>query len=71
MKIGDIVTWKAAGKEAQFCVVGFYTEQHTEQRVAIVARLDPNLVVQVSVQELAPVTFEDMIALTANSCLMH
>lgn len=71
MKIGDIVTRRVAGKEAQFCVIGFYTDQQTDQKVAIVAMLDPNLVVQVSVQELAPVTFKDLLALTANSCFMH
>ncbi len=71
MKIGDIVTRKVAGDEAQFCIIGFYTDQQTGQKVAIVALLDPNLVVQVSVQELAPVSIKDMIALTANSTFMH
>ncbi len=71
MKIGDIVTRKVAGEEAQFCVIGFCTDQQTGQRLAIVAMLDPNLVVQVSVRELAPVTFKDLIALTANSSFMH
>jgi len=71
MKIGDIVTRRVAGEDAQFCVIGFYTDQQTDQRVAIVAMLDPNLVVQVAVRELAPVTFKDLLALTANSCFMH
>lgn len=71
MKIGDIVTRKVNGEEAQFCIIGFYTDQQTGEKVAIVALLDPNLVAEVSVQELAPVTLKDLIALTANSSFLH
>ncbi len=71
MKIGDIVTRKDDGKEAQFCIIGFYTDQTTGEKVAIVAMLDPNSVAEVSVQELSPVTLKDLIALTASSCFMH
>lgn len=71
MKIGDIVTRKVAGEEARFCIIGFYTDQNTGDRVAIVAMLDPHSVVEVSVQELVPVTLKDLIALTTSSCFLH
>lgn len=71
MKIGDIVTRKVGDEEASFCIIGFYTNQHTGGKVAILAMLDPHSVVEVSVQELAPVTLKDLIALTTSSCFMH
>lgn len=71
MKIGDIVTRRFAGEEAQFCIIGFYTDQSSGERVAIVAMLDPHSVREVAVQELAPVAFKDLIALTANSSYVH
>lgn len=71
MKIGDIVTRRVAGDVARYCVVGFYTDQQTDDRVAIVAPLDPQLVVEVPIRDLAPVSFSDLIALTAGSCLWH
>lgn len=71
MKIGDIVTKKVGNEEASFCIIGFYTDQHTGEKVAILAMLDPNSVVEVAVQELAPVTLKDLIALTTSSCFMH
>jgi len=71
MRIGDIVTRKAAGGEARFCIIGFYTDQQTGEKVAIVAMLDPNSVSEVSIQELAPVSIKDLIALTANSSFLH
>ncbi|HBX22265.1 MAG TPA: hypothetical protein DEF34_01320 [Desulfotomaculum sp.] len=71
MKIGDIVTRKIDRAEASFCIIGFYTAQHTGEKVAILAMLDPNSVVEVSVQELAPVKLKEIIALTTSTCFMH
>ncbi|MEW5953004.1 MAG: hypothetical protein AB1815_04500 [Bacillota bacterium] len=66
MKIGDIVTRRIFGEEMQFCILGFYTDQETGERVAILALLDPTLIVEASVQELAPVSVKELIALTSN-----
>ncbi|MBO8137314.1 MAG: hypothetical protein H0Z40_04160 [Desulfotomaculum sp.] len=70
MKIGDIVTKKVYGENMQFCVLGFYTNQSNGERVAILALLDPNLIVEASVQELCPVSARDLFALTA-STMVH
>ncbi|MTI79989.1 MAG: hypothetical protein FH758_03735 [Firmicutes bacterium] len=70
MKIGDIVTKKVYGESMQFCVLGFYTNQGTDERVAILALLDPNLIVEAAVQDLCPVTARDLFALTA-STMVH
>lgn len=64
MKIGDIVTRKIYGEDMQFCIIGFYTNQGTGGRVAIMALLDPSLIVEASVQELAPISARHLFALT-------
>lgn len=64
MKIGDIVTRKVYGEDMQFCIMGFYTNQSTGKKVAILATLDPSLIVEASVQELAPISPRNLFALT-------
>jgi len=64
MKIGDIVTRKVYGEDMQFCILGFYTNQETGERVAILALLDPSLIMEAAVQELAPVSARHLFALT-------
>jgi len=49
----------------QFCIIGFYTNQATGERVAILAILDPSLIVEASVQDLAPISARHLFALTA------
>ncbi len=65
MKIGDIVTRKIYGEEMQFCIIGFYTNQETGERVAILALLDPSLIVEASVRDLAPISARNLLALAA------
>ncbi|MCG9968505.1 hypothetical protein L9W92_10620 [Pelotomaculum terephthalicicum JT] len=65
MRIGDIVTRKIYGEDMQFCIIGFYTNQTTGERVAILAILDPSLIVEASVQDLAPISARHLFALTA------
>ncbi|MDD4169052.1 MAG: sporulation peptidase YabG [Desulfotomaculaceae bacterium] len=64
MKIGDIVTRKVYGEDTQFCIIGFYTNQVTGERVAILALLDPSLIIESSVQDLAPISAHHLFALT-------
>ena len=64
MKIGDIVTRKIYGEDMQFCIIGFYTNQDTGDRVAILALLDPTLIVEASVEDLAPISARHLFALT-------
>ncbi len=64
MKIGDIVMRKVCGEDMQFCIIGFYTKQVSGERVAILALLDPGQIVEVSVDELAPVSLRHLFALT-------
>ncbi|MEW6424240.1 MAG: sporulation peptidase YabG [Bacillota bacterium] len=66
MKIGDIVTRRIYGEDVQFCILGFYTKQSTGERVAILAMLDPCLIMEASVEELAPVSLRHLFALTTN-----
>ena len=66
MKIGDIVMKKLYGEDMQFCVLGFYTSQDSGERVAILALLDPNLIVESSVKDLSPVTARKLFALTTD-----
>lgn len=66
MKIGDIVMKKLYGEDMQFCVLGFYTNQDSGERVAILALLDPNLIVESSVKDLSPVTARKLFALTTD-----
>lgn len=66
MKIGDIVTRKVYGEDMQFCILGFYTNQATGERVAIMALLDPTLIVEAPMEELAPVSVRHLFALTTN-----
>lgn len=66
MKIGDIVTRRIYGEDAQFCILGFYTKQTTGERIAILAMLDPSLIVEAAVDELAPVSLRNLFALTTN-----
>jgi hypothetical protein len=47
----------------QFCIIGFYTNQDNGERVAILALLDPNLIIEASVQDLAPISAKSFIAL--------
>jgi len=65
MKIGDIVTRKVYGEDMQFCIIGFYTNQATGERVAILALLDPSLIVEAAVQDLAPISARHLFALTS------
>jgi len=67
MKIGDIVTRKIYGGDMQFCIIGFYTNQATGERVAILAILDPSLIVEASVEDLAPISARHLFALTTSS----
>lgn len=67
MKIGDIVTRKVYGEDMQFCILGFYTNQETGERVAILALLDPSLIMEAAVQELAPVSARHLFALTTTT----
>lgn len=64
MKIGDIVTRKIYGEDMQFCIIGFYTNQATGDRVAIMALLDPSIIVEASVEDLAPISARHLFALT-------
>jgi len=64
MKIGDIVTRKVYGEDMQFCIIGFYTNQDTGDRVAILALLDPTLIVEASVEDLAPISARRLFSLT-------
>ncbi|OPX86587.1 MAG: hypothetical protein A4E53_03021 [Pelotomaculum sp. PtaB.Bin104] len=64
MKIGDIVTRKIYGEDTQFCIIGFYTNQATGERVAILAIIDPSLIVESLVQELSPISAHNLFALT-------
>jgi hypothetical protein len=64
MKIGDIVTRKIYGEDMQFCIIGFYTNQDTGERVAILALLDPSLIVEASVRELDLISARNLFALT-------
>ncbi len=66
MKVGDIVTKKVYGDDMKFCVLGFYTNQNTGERVAILALLDPNLIVEAPIKELSPVSAQKLFALTTN-----
>jgi len=70
MKIGDIVTRRVCGEESQFCIIGLYTDQSTGERVAILAMLDPSIIVEASIQELAPVTLKHLFAMT-NHFFLH
>lgn len=70
MKIGDIVTRRVCGEDAQFCVIGMYTNLSTGERVAILALLDPTRIVEASVQELAPVSIKDLFSMT-NNVFLH
>lgn len=70
MKIGDIVSRKIYGEDMQFCIIGFYTNQDNGERVAILALLDPNLIIEASVQDLAPISAKDFIAL-ATTAYVH
>ncbi|MCL2336035.1 MAG: hypothetical protein FWC60_01305, partial [Firmicutes bacterium] len=65
------VTRKIDGTEASFCIIGFYTEQQSREKMAILAMLDPNSVLEVPMEELAPVKFKKIIALTTNISFMH
>lgn len=65
MKIGDIVTRKVYGEDMQFCIISFYTDQVTGERVAVLAILDPGLIVEASVQDLAPISARHLFALAA------
>ncbi len=71
MKIGDIVTRKVYGEDMQFCILGFYTNQETGERVAILALLDPTLIVEAAVQELSPVSARNLFALTNTGTHLH
>jgi hypothetical protein len=71
MKIGDIVTRKVYGEDMQVCILGFYTNQETGERVAILALLDPTLIVEAAVQELAPVSARNLFALTNTGMHLH
>ena len=65
MKIRDIVTRKVYGEDMQFCIIGFYTNQATGEGVAILALLDPSLIVEAAVQDLAPTSARHLFALTS------
>ncbi len=71
MKIGDIVTRRVYGEDMQFCILGFYTDQDTGERVAILALLDPSLITEAEVQELAPITARHLFALTTADTRLH
>lgn len=66
MRIGDIVTRKFNGEDMQFCIIGFYDSQDREERVAILALLDPHYIIEASVQELAYVSARRLFALTTS-----
>lgn len=55
----------------QFCILGFYTRQETGERVAILALLDPSLIMEAAVQELAPVSARHLFALTTTNTQLH
>lgn len=66
MRIGDIVTRRVFGSDVQFCILGFYTKQDSGERVAILAMLDPSLVIEARVEELSPASLRNIFALTTN-----
>lgn len=53
MKIGDIVTVKEYSSSGRYCIVGFYTDASTGERVAILARLVPGGLTEAWVKDLA------------------
>lgn len=71
MRIGDIVTRKVYGEDMQFCILGFYTNQESGEKVAILALLDPTLIIEAEVQELAPVSARHLFALAATTAHLH
>lgn len=55
----------------QFCILGFYTNQESGEKVAILALLDPTLIIEAEVQELAPVSARHLFALAATTAHLH
>lgn len=64
MRIGDLVQRKFYGEDMQFCIIGFYTNQATGERVAILALLDPTLIVEASVQDLSPISVKCLLSMS-------
>lgn len=64
MKIGDIVTREVYGRSLHFCILGFYTDPSSGDKIAILAFLDPGLVVETRAEELSPASIKDLFALT-------
>jgi len=69
VKIGDIVTCEVYGKNLHFCVLGFYTDPSSGDKMAILAFLDPGLVVETPAEELSPASARDLFALTCQTLL--
>jgi len=67
VKIGDIVTREVHGRNLHFCVLGFYTAPSSGDKIAILAFLDPGLVVETRAEELYPASIKDLFALTCQS----
>lgn len=52
MKIGDIVTTKAYGKSLHFLILGYFSDMITGKTVAVLALLDPALILTAAEDEL-------------------
>lgn len=71
MKIGDIVVREIYGEAMQFCILGFYKSEESGNKIAVLAFLDPTLISEASVDELSPISLNQLFVLSNNDSHLH
>ncbi|HEX3032776.1 MAG TPA: hypothetical protein VHS59_11120 [Bacillota bacterium] len=69
MKIGDVVTTKSYGKSLHFLVLGYYFDELSGKNFAVLALLDPSLIMTAEEAELIPTELSELFAEQEDSML--
>ncbi len=69
MKIGDIVTTKTYGKSLHFLIIGYLSDKLSGNKLAVLALLDPSLILTTEEHELVATEISELFAIPEDSML--
>ncbi|MHB8169953.1 MAG: hypothetical protein ACYDG6_00185 [Thermincolia bacterium] len=71
MKMGDIVTTKQYGSSVHFCILGYYVDEDSGERIAIIALVEQALIRTAPQKDLILVSLADLFAKPDENTVVH
>jgi len=71
MKIGTIVTTKQYGPSVHFCILGYYTDESSGEKIAVIALIEPALIRTAPQEDLVATSMADLFAKHEDIKIIH